>query len=82
MVATKSVLLTSIVEATEKRDVTIIDIPNAFIQTQVENKKDRVIIQIWGVLVDWVTKTAPEVYIQYVTVDKKGDRGCIDKKLH
>jgi hypothetical protein len=32
-VATKSVLSTSIVDADEKRDVAIIDIPNAFIQT-------------------------------------------------
>jgi hypothetical protein len=38
-VATESVLLTSIVDADEGRDVTIIDIPNAFIQTQVKEKK-------------------------------------------
>ena len=73
-VATESVLLTSIVDAAEKIDVAIIDIPNALIRTRVENKKDQVIIQIWGALVDWVTKTAPEVYSQYVTVDKKGDK--------
>jgi hypothetical protein len=42
--ATKSVLLTLIVDADEKRDVPIIDIPNAFIQTRVDDKKDRVII--------------------------------------
>jgi transcription antitermination factor NusG len=73
-VATKSVLLTYIVDAAEKRDVAIVNIPNAFIQTWVENKKDRVIIRIWGVLVKWVTKTDPEVYSKYVTVDKKGDK--------
>jgi hypothetical protein len=73
-VATKSVLLKSIVDAVEKRDVAIIDIPNAFIQTRVENKKDRAIIRIRGVLVDWVTKTAPEVNSKYVTVDKKADK--------
>ena len=43
-VATESVLLTSIVDADEGRDVAIIDIPNAFIQTRVKEKKDRVII--------------------------------------
>jgi hypothetical protein len=73
-VATESVLITSIVDAAEKRDVAIIDIPNAFIQTRVANKKDRVIIRIRGVLVEWVTKTAPEVYNKYVTSDKKGDK--------
>ena len=41
-------LFTSIVNAAEKRDIAIIDIPNAFIQTRVEDKNDRVIIQIQG----------------------------------
>jgi hypothetical protein len=71
-VATESVLLTLIVDDDEKRDVAIVDISNAFIQTLVEDKKDWVIIRICGVLVDWLTKIAPEVYTQYVSVDKKG----------
>jgi hypothetical protein len=50
--ATESVLLTSIVDAAENRDVAIVDIPNAFIQMQVENEKDCVIICIQGVVVD------------------------------
>jgi hypothetical protein len=44
--ATELVLLTAIVDAAENRDVAIIDIPNGFIQTRVENEKDRVIIRI------------------------------------
>ncbi len=44
--ATESVLPTSIVDAAENRDVAIIDIPNVFIQTRVENEKDCVIIRI------------------------------------
>ncbi len=55
-VATKSVLLTLFVDADEKQDVAIIDIPNAFIQTRVDNKRDWVIIQIRGAVVDWLTK--------------------------
>jgi hypothetical protein len=58
--ATESVLLTSIVDAAENRDVAIIDIPNAFIQTQVENEKDCVIIHIRGVVVDWLVNIAPK----------------------
>jgi hypothetical protein len=73
-VATKSVLLTLIVDADEKRDVAIVDISNAFIQTRVEDKKDQVIIQIRGVVVDWLTKIAPEVYTQYVSADRKGGK--------
>jgi hypothetical protein len=71
-VATKLVLLTLIVDADEKQDVAIVDIPNAFIQMWVEDKKDWVIIQIRGVVVDWLTKIAPEVYTQYVSADRKG----------
>ncbi len=70
-VATKSVLLTLVVDADEKQDVAIVDIPNAFIQTGVEDKKDQVIIQIRGVVVDWLTKIAPDIYTQYVSADRK-----------
>jgi hypothetical protein len=38
-VSTKSVLLTSIVNAHEGRDVAVIGIPNAFIQTRVDDAK-------------------------------------------
>ncbi len=40
--ATEFVLLTLVVDAKEKRDVAIIDIRKAFIQTVVEDEKDRV----------------------------------------
>ena len=35
-VATKAVLMTCIIDAEENRDVAVIDIPNALIQTRVE----------------------------------------------
>jgi hypothetical protein len=50
-VSTKAVLLTLIVDALEGRDVAVIDIPNAFIQTRVHDAKDCVIICITGVIV-------------------------------
>ncbi len=45
-VATKSVLLTSVIDAKENRDVAIMDIPNAFIQTVIEDDKDKVVMRI------------------------------------
>jgi hypothetical protein len=39
-VSTKAVLLTSIIDEHEGRDVAVIDIPNAFIQTRVDDPKD------------------------------------------
>ena len=72
-VSTEAVLLTSVVDAHEKRNVIVIDIPNAFIQTRVNDPKDRVIIRMRGVVVDWLVQAAPEVYGPFVTKDKKGD---------
>jgi hypothetical protein len=71
-VATEAVLLSCIINAKEGRDVAVIDIPNAFIQTRVEDEGDMAIIKIRGVLVDILVKIAPDVYNSYVTTDKKG----------
>ena len=73
-VATESVLLTCAIDAEEGRDVAIIDIPNAFIQTVVEDPKDRVVIRIRGYMVDVLVKIAPEVYQDYVATDKRGNK--------
>jgi hypothetical protein len=74
-VATESVLLSCIIDAEEERDVTVIDIPNAFIQTRVEDEKDiMAIIKICGVLVDILVEISPDAYKSYATTDKKGVR--------
>ncbi len=72
-VSTESVLLSCIIDAEEERDVAVIDIPNAVIQTKVEDEKDMAIIKIRGILVDMLLEIAPEVYKDYVTTDKKGN---------
>jgi hypothetical protein len=38
-VATESVLLSCIIDAEEERDVAVVDIPNAFVQTRVESRE-------------------------------------------
>jgi hypothetical protein len=68
-VATESVLLTCIIDAEERRDVTVVDIPNAFIQTRIEDEKDMAIIKIRGILVDMLLDVASDTYTSYVTVD-------------
>ena len=45
-VSTEAVLLRCIIDAGEERDVAVIDIPNVFIQTRVENEKDMVYIRV------------------------------------
>ena len=71
-VSTEAVLISCIIDAEEERDVTVIDIPNVFIQTRVENEKDMVYIRFRGVLVDLLIEIAPDVYGSYVKLDKKG----------
>ena len=61
-VSTKSTLLTAIIEAEEGRDVATCDIPNAFVQTDVERvDKDgnRTIMKIRGALVDILCEMEP-----------------------
>ena len=39
-IATESVILTSVVDAVEEREMAVVDVPNAFIQTQVKDKDE------------------------------------------
>jgi hypothetical protein len=70
-VATESVLLSCIIDAEEEQDVAVVDIPNAFVQTRVENEKDMACIQIRGIRVDILVENSPDVYKSYVSKDKK-----------
>ena len=68
---TESVLLTAAIEAKERRDVATFDIPNAFIQTMVEDtdeQGDRIIMKIRGAMVDMLIKIDPS-YKQYVVLE-------------
>ena len=50
----------------------MIDIPKAFIQKRVEDEKDMDIFKIRRILVDILVDLAPDVYREFVTIDKKG----------
>ena len=66
----ESVLLQSVIDAKEGRDVCVIDIPNAFIITDNEKLADHHeidIMKIKGRLADLLVEMAPEVYGSYVT---------------
>lgn len=71
--ALKSVLITATNDAQEERDVAIIDIPNAFVQTHLTNEKDKAIIVLRGKLAELLVKVAPKIYTKYVTVNAKGE---------
>ena len=71
-VVTEMILLSCIIDADEERDVAVIDTPNGFIQTRVEDEKDMAFINIRGVLVDILVEISLDVYKLHVTTDKKG----------
>ena len=55
----------------------MVDIPNAFIQTKIEDEADMAIIKLRGVLVDMLLDIAPAVYQSFVTNDKAGSKQLI-----
>jgi hypothetical protein len=66
--------LEAVLHANKNRDVAVVDIPNAFVQTFVEDEKDKALILIRGQLVDILVSIAPSVYGPYVMVGKKGKK--------
>jgi hypothetical protein len=72
---TESILITATIDAKQKRDVMTADIPNAFVQTDVDEKNqvkgERIIMKIRGPLVDMLLEIAPEVYEGYSTYEGK-----------
>ena len=65
---TESHLITAVIDAKQGRDVMTADIPNAFVQTEIENKPDgeRTIMKIRGQLVDMLTNISPEEYQDFI----------------
>ena len=63
-VGLESVLLTATIEAHENRDVAVIDIPNAFVQTDFEG--EMVVMKVRGQLAEILVSMAPEIYKPFV----------------
>ena len=78
------VVLTCVIDAHENRDVAVVDIPNAFVQTVVskEDAEHHVIVRIRGPLVDILVAIAPDVYGSYVSINKAGQKVLIVECLN
>jgi hypothetical protein len=61
--------ITATIAAIEKRKVRCYDVPSAFVNTDVD--EDVLMVQK-GELADMMVQIAPQVYIKYVMVDRKG----------
>ena len=69
-VALESVMLSAVIDAKEGREVAVVDIPNAFIQTENEKLQDHHktdILKVKGRLADMLIQIAPEIYAPYAT---------------
>jgi hypothetical protein len=61
-VSTESIFLTVTIEAEENRDIMTVDIPNAFVQTELNLQEEMIFMKIRGVLVDMLVEINPEMY--------------------
>ena len=68
----ESIILTAMIDAREGRDVMSADVPNAFVQTDLDIKEgeERIIMKITGVLVDILVNDNPDVYGGYVVYER------------
>lgn len=70
-------ILTSVTNAIEEREMAIINIPNTFIQTVGTDKEKGVKIRICILLVDMLVKIAPNIYQDHVLMNKQGREAAI-----
>ena len=75
-VYTESVIMTAVIDAKERWDVSTVDIPNTFCQTVITDKdaKHLIIVRLRGPAIDILCEIAPEVYLEYVTTNKEGKK--------
>ena len=68
-VSIEAVLLTSVIDAQENRDVAVTDITGAYLTTDID---EEVHIILEGKLAEMLVLTAPEVYRTYTTTSANG----------
>jgi len=61
------------IEAKQQHDILTVDIPNAFVQTEINPSGEKVILKIRGELVDILVWISPEIYGNYV-IQERGQK--------
>ena len=64
--ATESIIITASIKAKQRRDVITLDTPNAFVQTDMPQGGQKVLMKIRGLLVDILISLCLGVYEDYV----------------
>ena len=68
-VSLESIVLTSVIDTEEGRDVAVINIPNAFVQTEMD-KNEKVIMKLSGELAELLVTILPKLYRKYIRIEK------------
>jgi hypothetical protein len=62
----EAIMITAAIEADENRDIMTVYIPNAFVQTEIESRDERIIMKMKGPLATMLVSIEAEVYASYV----------------
>ena len=70
-VSTEAVLITGVIEVKQQRDIITADIPNAFVQTSINEQRssDRVTMKIRRHLINILNEITPETYGEYIAME-------------
>jgi len=72
-VSTEAIMVTAVVDAKEEREVAVVDVPNAFVQTnneKLEEHHERDIMKIKGSLAMLLVELDPLTYAPYLTEER------------
>jgi hypothetical protein len=64
------VFINTTIDAFERRDVAIMDVPGAFLTADMD---EEVIMCLRGRLAELMVKTAPDIYRRFISLDNKGN---------
>ena len=68
--------MTSIIDAEEERDIIMLDMPNAFVQTPIEKSGEKIIMRISGQLAQLFLELKPEKYRKYISYKNNNQVIC------
>jgi len=69
-VSHEATIITGVIEAKQQHDIMTADIPNAFVQTDINQSGEKIIMKIRGELVDILVDVSQEIYSNYVVQEK------------
>ena len=68
-VSTEAVLITSVIDALEGRDVAVVDIPGAYLSAEMD---DEVFMIFRGIMAELMVAADPKLYRKYISYDNNG----------